>query len=205
MAWMSVAAVIVLWMGGFWLWKMEMGEAGGSIPASIYGGISLLALGVMAGIRPWGLPQAQELVLMAFLLPLAAVDWRWKRVPNRILGLALLCRMLLAGVELWYWKGQALERWAGDLAAAVAVMGFFLLALLLSKNGIGMGDIKLFGVMGIFLGMERTLGALFMGMLAAFALSVVLLVSRRKGRKDTIAFVPSICLGAYVYFVLRVA
>ena len=94
------------------------------------------------------------------------------------------------------------HQWAslGRAAAAAAVLLVFYFALaLVNPSGLGLGDVKLSGLLGAFLGW---LGwpAVMAGTLAAFVLNAVvalaLLAARRVGAKSGIAFGPAMVIGA---------
>ena len=84
---------------------------------------------------------------------------------------------------------------------ALALGGVYLLMALIYPAGMGMGDVKLAGVLGLFLGY---LGwpQVAVGFFAAFLLgglfAVVLLVARRVGRGSGIPFGPWMLLGAWL-------
>lgn len=54
---------------------------------------------------------------------------------------------------------------------------------------------KLFAVMGLYQGLWGAVNSVFFSLLASFVVSVALLISKKKGRKDTISFGPSILIG----------
>jgi leader peptidase (prepilin peptidase) / N-methyltransferase len=138
------------------------------------------------------------LVLTAVSIALALIDLDTKRLPNVIVVPALLAGILLLGAA-------ALVR--GDLAAlAGAVLGgagLFVLYLVLAlvSRGMGMGDVKLAAVLGLYLGFLGW-GNLLVGAFAAFifggVFGLALIVVRRAGRKTAIPFGPWMILGAWL-------
>jgi leader peptidase (prepilin peptidase)/N-methyltransferase len=84
--------------------------------------------------------------------------------------------------------------------AGILFLFYFVLAMI-SPRGMGMGDVKLAGVLGLFLG-ALGWGQLAVGAGAAFVLgglfSIILLITRRAGRKSGIPFGPWMLLGAWV-------
>ena len=70
--------------------------------------------------------------------------------------------------------------------------------LLAFKNSIGMGDIKLFAVMGLYQGLWGVINSVFFSLAASFVISIAFLITKKKGRKDSIAFAPSIFVGTVV-------
>lgn len=130
------------------------------------------------------------LVLVAFLVPLALIDLDTRRLPNKLTLPAAIAALVLG--TLLDPSGEV-ER----LLAGVAAGGFFLVAVLAYPRGMGVGDVKLAGVMGFFLGREVG-AALAIGLLAAAVIGVAILARKgaREGRKTTVAFGPFLALGA---------
>lgn len=84
------------------------------------------------------------------------------------------------------------------LFAAVIGGGILLLLAIITKGGIGGGDIKLLFVLGLWLGTDKLLFTLFLGFLSGGLVSAVLLHGKIKRPKDTIAYGPYFALGAIV-------
>jgi leader peptidase (prepilin peptidase)/N-methyltransferase len=103
--------------------------------------------------------------------------------------------VLLALPADWPALGRAV------LAAVVAGGAALLLALLAPRGGLGLGDVKLLGVLGLFLGWLGW-GVLVVGVALGFAIgalaAVALLASRRAGLRDHLAFGPWLIAGALV-------
>jgi leader peptidase (prepilin peptidase)/N-methyltransferase len=71
----------------------------------------------------------------------------------------------------------------------------FLLIVILSRGGMGLGDVKMAALMGIMLGYPSVLVAIFLGIMAGGIVAIVLLAARKKGRKQAIPFGPFLALG----------
>jgi leader peptidase (prepilin peptidase)/N-methyltransferase len=130
------------------------------------------------------------LVLVAFLVPLALIDLDTRRLPNRLTLPAAVAAVVLG--TLLDSSGEV-ER----LVAGVAAGGFFLLAALAYPRGMGMGDVKLAGVLGLFLGREVA-AALLVGLVVAAVVGVAIIARKgaAEGRKTAVAFGPFLALGA---------
>ncbi|MGY1695430.1 MULTISPECIES: prepilin peptidase [unclassified Geodermatophilus] len=127
---------------------------------------------------------------------LAVVDLRERLLPNRVVlpalagGAALLCLAAVAG-GAW----DALLR---AVLAAAALFAVYLTMALVSP-GLGMGDVKLAALLGLYLGW---LGwpAVVLGALAGFVLQAVvalaLLATRRIGLRGELPFGPAMLAGA---------
>ncbi|OPL08113.1 MAG: hypothetical protein AVO33_01970 [delta proteobacterium ML8_F1] len=73
--------------------------------------------------------------------------------------------------------------------------GMFLLIAILSKGGMGGGDVKYMALVGYATGLTSVVLVMFLSFVIGAALSIVLLVSRIKGRKEAIPFGPFISIG----------
>jgi leader peptidase (prepilin peptidase) / N-methyltransferase len=165
-----------------------------SIPARYPVVEALTAVLFAAVVAVHGLsPEAAlGLVLVATLVPVSLIDLDHRIIPNRILGPAAVTA-LATGLLLD--PGGQPER----LIAAAGAGGFFLAAALIAPRGMGMGDVKLAAVLGLFLGREvglALLAALALGSLVGAA--VIARRGARQGRKTAIPFGPFLAAGGVV-------
>jgi leader peptidase (prepilin peptidase)/N-methyltransferase len=132
-----------------------------------------------------------ELPFTAMLIAVAAIDLEHRIIPNRIL-LPMAVWGLAAGAAI---DPDAVPEM---LIAGIAAFAFLLLAALAYPAGMGMGDVKLAGVMGIYLG--ASVGpALFVALVAGSVAGIALIArDGREGRKKGIPFGPFLALGALV-------
>jgi leader peptidase (prepilin peptidase)/N-methyltransferase len=149
---------------------------------------------------------AHSLVLLIALLYLAGlsvvltlIDVDTQMLPNRIVLPSYFIAATLLGVA-----GVLSHDYASILRAVfgMAILWVAYMAVaLISNGGIGFGDVKLAGLIGLYLG-YASWGALITGTFAAFALGgifgLVLIVSRRANRKSGIPFGPWMLAGAWV-------
>ncbi len=83
---------------------------------------------------------------------------------------------------------------AGGLCGALLLF----LVVVLSKGGMGMGDVVLAGLLGLMVGFPLVFIALFLSILAGGIIAAALLISRRKKRREMMPFGPFLCLGGIV-------
>lgn len=133
--------------------------------------------------------------MLAILLWATAADIREKRIPNRLLLTALAGRVLLGLMEfscgIWETVRDPAEMLLGSLLLTLA---FFLLSLLFG-GVLGMGDVKLMGILALFLGAGEACRCFYRGLLAAAAVSLMLLAGKRIRIGDGIAFAPFLLAG----------
>ena len=132
------------------------------------------------------------LVLVAFLVPIALIDIDHRIIPNRLtLPAAALAVVLGTALD----PGGQVERLIAG-AAAAAVLG---LPALVRPTGMGMGDAKLVGVLGLFLG-AAVVPAFFVAFVVGTLVGIGVIVRKGMsvGRKTPIPFGPFLALGAIV-------
>jgi len=144
------------------------------------------------------------LVLIAFLylaaitVALALIDLDVHKLPNAIvLPSYIVAAALFAGASIALGDYEALIR--AGIAGAALLVAYFLMAFIYPA-GMGLGDVKLAGVLGIYLGWLGW-GTVVVGAFSAFlfagVFAVVLLVSRKANRKSGIPFGPWMLVGTW--------
>lgn len=157
------------------------GEAISSRYPLVEGLVAVLFAAITAanGVE-WDL--AWQLPLAAALVALAAIDLDIQKLPNTI--------VYLAGI--WAIASALLIR-IGDvpelLAWGAGAFLFFLIAALIYPAGMGMGDVKLAGVMGLYLG-SSVVPAMLVAFLGGTAVGIVLMARHgvAAGRKMGVPF-----------------
>ena len=142
--------------------------------------------------------QLKLLVLIDSILPMAAVDYKKHKIPNPFLIVSLVLCMVLYIAELVFSPSTVLDSLKDGVIGAAVIGLFFLLISLIFKNSMGMGDIKLFALMGLYQGLWGAFNSVFFSLLVSFFLALGLLISKKKKRKDSISFGPSILLGTII-------
>jgi leader peptidase (prepilin peptidase) / N-methyltransferase len=148
---------------------------------------------------------ATYVLALVWAVVLAVVDLEVKRLPDALVlpaypGAAVLLAICSAATG----DGSALLRAAACAGGGVA---FFLVAALASPvaDGLGLGDVKLAGVLGALLGWLGWYEAV-MGLLTGFVIgglvAMLLLVLRRVRRSGSVPLGPAMLAGAYLWFVL---
>ena len=148
----------------------------------------------------WGLrATAAYLVLAVATVPLVAIDLREHRLPNAI-TYRLLPAMLVLLATAAALGGGSDRLLRAVLAGLVLLLAYGVPAFVLGGAGIGMGDAKLAPSLGLALGW-LSWGHVLRGTLYAFLLgglvAIVLVATRRVGRKDPIPFGPFLLVGAW--------
>ncbi|MET4780451.1 prepilin peptidase [Glaciihabitans sp. UYNi722] len=142
---------------------------------------------------------AAFLYLAAITVALALIDIDVHKLPNAIvLPSYIVAAVLFTTASILTGDFSAMLR--AGIAMGAFFVAYFLMALVY-PGGMGLGDVKLAGVLGIYLGWVGW-GAVAVGALAAFVLAgiyaAILLLARRANRKSGIPFGPWMLAGAWL-------
>jgi len=135
---------------------------------------------------------ALGLVLVVVLVPVALIDFEHRIIPNRITVPAAIAAV---GIGLATRPSGVPEQ----LIAGAAAGAFLLAFVLVYPRGMGMGDVKLAAVLGLFLG-RSVVVAMLVGVLSATIVGGVIMVrvGVAAGRKTAVPFGPFLALGGVV-------
>ncbi|HYE81872.1 MAG TPA: A24 family peptidase [Clostridia bacterium] len=130
-----------------------------------------------------------HLLVVIILIAAAASDIREHRIPDK-----LVLAGTAAGLVLATFNPQIglLDSFIGGVTAGLVL----LLTYYVTKGGLGLGDVKLFGCTGIYLGLEGTVSALVAASVLGGLYSLLLICMDRDNKKREIPFAPFILAGA---------
>jgi leader peptidase (prepilin peptidase)/N-methyltransferase len=147
-----------------------------------------VGVGLRIGLEGTLLP---ALALTITLVAAAETDLEHRIIPNR-----LVATSAIAAVVLWAIVDPG--RLPENLLAGAAAGGFLLVAAVAYPAGMGMGDVKLAGVMGLYLG-ASVAPAMFIGFAAGALLGIaIVLIRGTSARKQGVPFGPFLALGGMV-------
>lgn len=178
-----------------WLFLRGRGRCCGEAISSRYPlaelGLGLAYLATVIVLRHEPVQLAMGLVLVTALMAVTITDLERRIIPNKIV---LATAVLGLAIAVVFDPSSLPER----AIAAVAAGGLLFLAALAYPKGMGLGDVKLAAVMGLFLG-RNVAAALLVALIAGSAVGLALIA--REGaaaRKKAIPFGPFLALGALV-------
>ena len=171
--------------------------SGGRDRLVVAGAVALLAAAGARFSDSWALPGF--LLLFAVLLAVSVIDLDHFRIPNRIVYPTLLASLPLLAVA-----ALLEDDWDSLREAALGGLGafaFLLIVHLINPRGMGFGDVKLAGLLGLYLGwigLPHVPLGLFLGFSLGAVIGVGLMLTRRKTRRDPIPFGPFLAAGAII-------
>lgn len=139
---------------------------------------------------------ARHLFLAQLLVILAFIDQKERVIPNSVLKTAVFLRGAFFLFEIAAGAPEAAKELVDAAWGALLLGGLFLLVSLLVKGGLGMGDVKLFGVMTLYQGLWGAAASLFAGLSASCLYALALLLSKARSRTDSFPLLPVFAPGA---------
>jgi leader peptidase (prepilin peptidase)/N-methyltransferase len=133
---------------------------------------------------------------ICLLIALAAIDLKHMILPDEL---------TLGGAALFFIYSffnpavSQLNAVLSGLGAALVFAGFFFFYLKVRKiEGLGFGDIKMVLLMGLFLGVQRLVVAIFLASFSGLLVGVFLMIFKKKDLKYALPFGPFLSLGSFI-------
>lgn len=146
-----------------------------------------------------GLNSVVYACLCSSMIVITFIDLDFQIIPDRI---------TLSGIPIGLMAGSLflpdpfmradLLGYRASLAGMVSGGGFFYLVAVLSRGGMGGGDIKMMAMVGALMGWKAVFLTTFLGSLAGSAVGIFLMVFKGKGRKTKVPFGPFLALGSLI-------
>lgn len=198
-AWVLAGAAVVLCGISIYILLKDMEKI--SLPLKIYSAITvMLVIGVALTFHfiytdNTFIHNLKRICILSIMGPIAYVDLKEQRIPNKFVLLGLIYWAALIPLE--YIMGTPMLRYVilSEIIAAAAMFAAAMLCRVCVKGSIGAGDIKLFLVMGLFLGLDGIWSAVLTSLIISFFIAIVLLLRKKKTKKDSMAFGPALAMG----------
>jgi leader peptidase (prepilin peptidase) / N-methyltransferase len=143
--------------------------------------------------------------LSCILICVAFIDFDLKLIPNGFVVVGLLGGLALFVYNLFYSVSLFGDStWYNPLIGMVGGTGFLILVSVVgsiffnSADAMGMGDVKLLAVVGLFVGWRLTLVTIFIAIILAATTCLILMILKKINGKSTVAFGPFIALGVFI-------
>lgn len=140
------------------------------------------------------------LILAFVLLYISIIDCKERIIPNKLMLFLLAARIIILIYEL----SQSISLWR--MVMWIPILGMLiggvtiLIGMLISRKGVGGGDLKMYAVIGLYVGSYYILGALFYSFLYSAVYGLYLLIFRKAKVRDSIPMAPFAFLGIITSF-----
>lgn len=140
----------------------------------------------------------RSVLVICALLFAGLIDFKLMIIPNK-LTLALLAAVVATyAVELIISHKYIIQVLTDAFLGCAVCFAIFFIGKMISRKGMGMGDIKLAAVMGLALGINTALGCLLWAMVFASLTGIVLLISKKVKAKSKMPLAPFFFAGTVV-------
>ena len=137
-------------------------------------------------------------MLLVFGYHTAVYDIKTQRIPNKTV-LAMLAAWVITIIPLLFFKKPlAVELIIDSALGFTAGGGLFLLVYIISRKGLGGGDVKFIAAAGLYLGIHGVIPTIFCGTVLAALTGLTLMLLKKIGRKDTMPLSPFLYIGILV-------
>ncbi|MCR1834199.1 prepilin peptidase [Oceanobacillus caeni] len=133
------------------------------------------------------------ILLVSMLNIILVSDITYMLIPNKVLLFFLPFFLIMRMVH-------PLDPWWSPIIGSIIGFGIIAIIILFSRGGMGAGDMKLFGVLGIILGTQKVLLAFFLACLIGAIIGMLFMIFKVIARKQPVPFGPSIILAALISY-----
>ncbi|MGV8145078.1 MAG: prepilin peptidase [Alkaliphilus sp.] len=130
-------------------------------------------------------------IVTSILIVITFIDLDLKIIPDR-LNISLLVVGIIANIALYEFS-FVIDSFIGFL-----IGGLLFLAIAVITGAMGGGDIKLMAVLGLIFGWKSIFLIILLSFIVGAVISILLLITKIKGRKDEIPFGPFIAVATYI-------
>ena len=162
-----------------------------------------VCVALLVALVNWPTPVTFIILLIIFGIPLSVFDVRHHRLPNLLTG-SLFLSSLGAAIPSSILHDEK-HHLVLSFCGAVAMIALYLLLALLSRGGLGMGDVKLAAPLGLisgFFGPQAVWLTNFIAILVGAIFAIGLLIFARAGVKSAIPFGPFMLFGQLLCLIL---
>jgi leader peptidase (prepilin peptidase)/N-methyltransferase len=161
-----------------------------------------LATAVIFALLYWHYRLSPELGVMIFyaclFIIIFVIDLEHGLILNKVVYPGMVVALLLA-LYPWPWLNEAMITRVAYAALGGGIgFGIFLLIAIVSRGGMGWGDVKLAALIGLATGFPLVFVAIIIGAILGGIVAVALVIAKRRKRRETIPFGPFLALAAMI-------
>ncbi|MDR2589961.1 MAG: A24 family peptidase [Oscillospiraceae bacterium] len=134
-------------------------------------------------------------MLIIFGIIAVVIDIKSRKIPNLLILLMLCGWALIIIIQVFISIEIAVIFFSESLLGFVIGGGVSLLVYIISKKGLGGGDVKFLAVAGLYLGIYGILPAMLIGSILAGLTGIGLILIKKIKKKDSIPLAPFLCIG----------
>ncbi|MFC2007573.1 prepilin peptidase [Chloroflexota bacterium] len=168
-----------------------------------------LISGILFAFAYWqfglGAQLAITLLFSCIFIVLGFIDWEHQLILNRITYPAAVAALIISifqhqpdiiNIALpWPAIAGGVNGIVNSIVGGAIGFAFFLIVIIINPRGMGWGDVKLAGLIGLVMGFRLVFVALFIGIISGGVYAIILLSMKKRGRKDVVPYGSFLVLG----------
>lgn len=160
-----------------------------------------LGTAVLFGLACWRFEVSIELAVALFyiclFMVLMVIDWEKGLILNKIVFPAIVASIVISAAFSLFLPDIEIVPFIGRAAIGGGIgLVIFFLIVIVSRGGMGWGDVKLAALIGLATGFPLIFIALLIGVVLGGVVAALLLVFKIKKRKEAIPFGPFLAIAA---------
>jgi len=149
-----------------------------------------------AQLTPYLFLKTTMLITLSYIA--VVFDISTKRIPNTLVLLMVAGWLLTITPMIFVDTELGIRLLTDSIYGSLIGGGLFLLVYLLSRKGLGGGDVKFMAAAGLYLGFAKTVPAILYGTVLASLTGLVLILIHKIGRKDSLPLAPFLFIGIMI-------
>jgi len=142
-------------------------------------------------------------LILVFGYIAAIIDIRTKQIPNSLVLAMIAAWVISMTPQLFVSTGGTVTLLTDSLLGFLFGGGLFMLVYVVSRKGLGGGDVKYMASVGLYLGFSGAVTTMLCGTVLAALTGLVLILQRKIGRKDKIPLAPFLYIGILITVFLQ--
>jgi len=144
-----------------------------------------------------------HVMILVFGSIAATYDIKTRRIPNKLVLAMLAAWVLVIVPGLFIDTDATIAYMMSSMLGFLIAGGLFMLVYLLSRKGLGGGDVKFMAVSGLYVGFWGALSTIFIGSVLAAIIGGLLILFKKIDRKEPIPLAPFLLAGILVTVLIQ--
>ena len=162
-----------------------------------------LAAGLIFAFLYWHYGLSPELGILAFyaclFIVVFVIDLERELILNKVVYPAMIVALLLALVpQPWLTRSIVVNGVANAALGGGVGFAMFLVIAMVSRGGMGWGDVKLVALIGLAVGFPLVLFSIILGAILGSIVALALMIAKKRKFKETLPFGPFLALAAMI-------
>lgn len=143
------------------------------------------------------------IALIFILIMLSRIDMKKYIVPNCYIISGIVFATIISLLEMCINKSITVDNVIKNVFYLLMVSLILIIFKSMVRDNIGMGDLKLVFMLGFYYEGTELISLIFISLFLSGIFSMISLFLKKRNKKDCIPFVPFLCLGCIIYWIIN--